>query len=91
MLTSTQTNPFPADQLAFRPYIVKTILSGSQREDHRVAAEIGRLLVPEKRSHPEGRIIELALVRLRSTAQVSGPPIVLLAGGPGVSGIDLLR
>jgi len=83
MLTSTQTNPFPADQLAFRPYIVKTILSGSQREDHRVAAE--------KRSHPEGRIIELALVRLRSTAQVPDPPIVLLADGPGVSGIDLLR
>jgi pimeloyl-ACP methyl ester carboxylesterase len=91
MLTSTQTHPFPANQLAFQPYIVKTTLAGSQREDHRVAAEIGSLLVPEKRRNPKSRIIELALVRLRSTAQVPGPPIVLLAGGPGMSGIDLVK
>jgi pimeloyl-ACP methyl ester carboxylesterase len=52
-----------------------------------VEAEQGRLEVPENRSRPGGRRIEIAFVRFRSTAAKPGPPVVYLAGGPGGSGI----
>src|SRR4051812_49221940 len=53
----------------------------------KVEAELGRLPVPQNRSKPSGRQIELAFVRFRSTTAIPGPPIVYLAGGPGGSGI----
>jgi pimeloyl-ACP methyl ester carboxylesterase len=52
-----------------------------------VDAERGRLVVPENWSNPRSRLIELAFVRFKSTAAKPGPPVVYLAGGPGVSGI----
>jgi pimeloyl-ACP methyl ester carboxylesterase len=52
-----------------------------------VEAELGRLNVPENRSKPQSRQIELAFVRFKSTAATPGPPVVYLAGGPGGSGI----
>src|SRR5579864_2655681 len=73
------------------PYIIKTDLAGPNSERHRTGAEIGRLLVPERRSNPDSRLIELAFVRIKSTAQQPGPPLLFLAGGPGLSGIDELR
>jgi pimeloyl-ACP methyl ester carboxylesterase len=91
MMNKTPTTSLQAAQVAFQPSIVKTTFSGSGREHHRLAAELGRLLVPEKRKNPKSRMIELAVARLKSTAQHPGPPIVLLAGGPGGSGIDLLK
>ena len=51
------------------------------------AAELGRLTVPADRAHPGGGAVELAFVRLPSTAGSPGSPIVFLAGGPGVPGI----
>jgi pimeloyl-ACP methyl ester carboxylesterase len=50
-------------------------------------AELGTFDVPEHRAAPSSRRIEISFVRFRSTAAVPGPPIVYLAGGPGVSGI----
>ena len=52
-----------------------------------VAAELGRFRVPEKRGSESPRTIELAFVRLASTAKHPGAPIVWLSGGPGDSGI----
>ena len=57
----------------------------------KVDAEFGRLAVPENRSKPGSRLIQLAFVRFKSTATNPGPPIVYLAGGPGSSGIGAAR
>src|SRR5258707_2715824 len=78
-------------ELLIVPSVLKTDLFGPGSEQHRVAAEFGRLVVPEKRSNPHLNSIELAFVRLRSTAHDPGPPLVFLQGGPGASGIDGLR
>ncbi len=50
-----------------------------------VEAEFGRLLVPENRSASQSNLIELAYVRLKSTAPGPWAPIIYLAGGPGGS------
>src|SRR5215471_8531517 len=52
-------------------------------------AELGKLWLPENRSSKSGRLIQLAFVRLRSTAEHPSAPIVFLAGGPGIPGIGL--
>lgn len=56
-------------------------------DKQKIAAEIGKLLVPENRRNAQSRLIELAFVRLKSTAQTPGAPIIYLEGGPGNSGI----
>jgi pimeloyl-ACP methyl ester carboxylesterase len=50
-------------------------------------AERGRFTVPEDRTDPHSRRIELGFVRFRSTNPHPGAPIVYLAGGPGGSGL----
>lgn len=50
-----------------------------------LAAERGRFSVPEDRSNPASRRIEIGFVRLRSTNPHPGAPIIYLAGGPGGS------
>jgi len=56
-----------------------------------VAAELGRVTVPEDWERRNGRQIELELVRFRATVPNPGPPIVYLAGGPGGSGTATAR
>lgn len=56
-----------------------------------VVAELGRLTVLENRSRPDGATIELAFVRLKTSARRPGPPVVWLAGGPGGSGTEDAR
>ncbi|MEP6800888.1 MAG: alpha/beta hydrolase [Acidobacteriota bacterium] len=51
-----------------------------------VPAELGRIVVPESRSGDSLQRIELAFVRIPSTARRPGSPVVWLAGGPGWSG-----
>jgi pimeloyl-ACP methyl ester carboxylesterase len=53
-----------------------------------VAAERTIVIVPENRARPGGGTIRLPAVRFRSLAARPGPPIVYLAGGPGLSGIE---
>jgi pimeloyl-ACP methyl ester carboxylesterase len=55
---------------------------------YRTPVELGRLTVPENRSNPASGLIDLAFLRIPSTATTPQPPIVYLAGGPGASGID---
>jgi pimeloyl-ACP methyl ester carboxylesterase len=71
--------------LTIEPYPLK------RNDGQRVRAELGRLRVPENRSRPGSRRIELAFLRLKSTAARPGPPIVFLAGGPGDSGIETVQ
>jgi pimeloyl-ACP methyl ester carboxylesterase len=74
-----------AGDLAFEPYTFEAA------DGRKVEAELGRLLVPENRQRPTGRLVELAFVRFKSTSPSPGPPIVYLAGGPGGSGISAAR
>lgn len=69
----------------FVPYVLAT-------DDHRqrVPAELGRLLVPENRGSDASRRIELRFVRLRGRVS-PGTPLIVLAGGPGGSGITMGR
>lgn len=56
-----------------------------------VHAELSRFAVPESRVSGSPRQIELAFVRIPSTARRPGAPIVWLAGGPGWAGTSDLE
>jgi len=71
-----------AGRLSLTPYVFQT------DDGELIEAEWGRLLVPERRSNPKGRFIELAFVRFKSTSAKPGPPVIYLAGGPGGSAVD---
>ncbi len=76
-LGATGEGPF---HLKLEPFVFEA-------EDGKVEAKRGTITVPESRSRPDGRTIDLAFVRFRSTSRKPGSPIVYLAGGPGGSGI----
>jgi pimeloyl-ACP methyl ester carboxylesterase len=56
-----------------------------------ITADSARIIVPENRSRPAGQSIQLAVVRIKSTAARPGSPIIYLAGGPGGAGIAGVR
>jgi pimeloyl-ACP methyl ester carboxylesterase len=56
-----------------------------------VEAFQGSFEVPENRADPDSRMITISYVRFPATGEVSGPPIVYLAGGPGGSGTGTAR
>ena len=56
-----------------------------------IEGELGRLMVRENREKPTSRLIEVAFVRLKSTAEKPGFPVIYLDGGPGSSAIGLAR
>lgn len=60
-------------------------------EGQTYSGELGRLVVRENRNNPKSNLIELAFVRLKSTAERPGYPVVYLDGGPGSSAINLAR
>ncbi|MGD9590164.1 MAG: alpha/beta fold hydrolase [Pyrinomonadaceae bacterium] len=74
-----------AGELKLEPYVFEN------SRNEKVDAEFGRLTVPENRSDPKSRKLELAFVRFKSTSPDPGPPIIYLAGGPGGSGIAAAR
>src|SRR4030095_10031527 len=49
----------------------------------KVEAELGHVFVPENRSNPQNKLIQLAFVRFKSTAKNPGTPTFYLGGGPG--------
>ncbi len=74
-----------AGDIKIEPYTFVTI------NGQKVEAEFGRIYVPERHAKPNGKLIELAFVRFKSTAKNPSAPIVYLAGGPGGSGIALAK
>jgi pimeloyl-ACP methyl ester carboxylesterase len=61
------------------------------RDGQKVQVERGTVMVPENRKKPDGRMIELSFVRFAALKPTGQAPIVYLAGGPGVSGVDAAR
>src|SRR5262245_43526939 len=85
MFSGSEANAQKAGDLKIEPYAFES--SSGQKVD----ADLGRLYVPENRRNPKSRLIELAFVRFKTTAEKPGPPIIYLAGGPGGSGIAAAR
>jgi pimeloyl-ACP methyl ester carboxylesterase len=85
-LVPAQTPPAELKEgdLKFEPFTIPF-------EGQNVATELGRLVVRENRSNPKTKLIELAFVRLKSTAEKPGYPVVYLDGGPGSSAINIAR
>ena len=85
-LAQAQTPPAERKDgdLKFEPFTIPF-------EGQNVAGELGRLAVRENRSSPKTNLIELAFVRLKSTAEKPGHPVVYLDGGPGSSAINIAR
>src|SRR5262245_50217164 len=85
-LAAAQTQPAEKKEgeLKFEPFTIPF-------EGQNVTAELGRLTVRENRGNPNTKLIELAFVRLKSTAEKPGYPIVYLDGGPGSSAINIAR
>lgn len=52
-------------------------------------ADYGTLIVPENRTDEHSRLIQLPVVRIRSTSANPVEPIFLLRGGPGNSNINI--
>lgn len=86
LLAQTPTNQTQRKEgeLWFEP--IKTEVGGQVFE-----GEFGHLIVKENRNSPKSNLIELAFIRLKSTAEKSGYPVVYLDGGPGSSAIGLAR
>ncbi len=73
-----------AGDLKFEPFTLKV-------DNQTVECELGHLLVRENRKNPQSKLIELAFLRLKSTAEKPGFPVVYLDGGPGSSAINIAR
>ena len=56
-----------------------------------ISAQVGHIRVPENRRKPGSRTIEVAFIRVKFPGEHPGTPSVLLAGGPGASGVDLVE
>ncbi len=89
LVATAETHPQDTGQrkpgtLVFEPYKLKF-------ENQEIDAELGRLTVKENRANPKSNHIELAFVRLKSTAQKPGYPVIYLDGGPGSSAINVAQ
>ena len=65
-------------------FVPAEITTGSGRK---MTKNLAKLKVPENRTNPASRMIELAVVKLDSKSANPAPPVVYLAGGPGGSSI----
>src|SRR6185503_7544460 len=85
-LVPAQTPPTELKEgdLKFEPFTIPF-------EGQNVACELGRLVVRENSSKPKSNLIELAFVRLKSTAEKPGFPVVYFDGGPGSPAINIAR
>ena len=75
------------------PTLVDTRIEQLQtRDGSGIEVEYGFLVVPENRLDPKSRDIRLAYIRTRSgNAPAGASPLVMIAGGPGGSSIDLVE
>jgi pimeloyl-ACP methyl ester carboxylesterase len=54
-------------------------------------SDCGFVTVPENRAADTGKTIQLAVVRIRSSAETPGAPVILGTGGPGDDGLGRLK
>src|SRR5687768_5385044 len=85
LCAAVQAQQPAAGTLVVEPYSFRTY------DGNDIPAELGKLWVRENRNGPSNRLTQLAFVRLESTAERPGSPIVFLAGGPGAPGIGMGR
>lgn len=76
-VAAQQVNQKKAGDLTIEPHTFKT------EDNQKTAAELGRLSVPENRSNPQSKLVELVFVRFKSTARNPASPIVYVSGGSG--------
>ena len=74
-----------AGELSLEPYTFRTF-DGSAH-----AAELGKLWVRENRGSSSDRLIEIAFIRIKSSAQKPRSPVVFLPGGPGIPATGMGR
>src|SRR5688572_29854598 len=74
-----------AGQVVIEPYSFRTF------DGNGIPEELGKSWVRENRNGSSNRLLQLAYVRLKRTAERRGSPIVFLAGGPGAPGIGMGR
>lgn len=78
--------PAPAAEAATTaPAECATVLPGAVLPDRAVC---GLLTVPENRSNPATRTIDLPYAVLPASAAATGTPLVTMSGGPGASDLD---
>lgn len=89
---------FPLASAFFAPAPQDALPQAGKREertfragDVTYRADVGRVRVAEDRDASNTRAIELAVARLRSSAEEPGAPIVFLAGGPGEGATSLVE
>lgn len=80
----TTATPRKLGDLWFEPF--KFAIQGNT-----VEGELGRLIVKENRTKADSKTVELAFVRLKSTAAKPGYPVIYLDGGPGSSAIGIAQ
>lgn len=57
-------------------------------DDHTYTSHSGVVIVPENRSNPDSRLIEIPFVQIHATGDTVAEPIFYLDGGPGNSNIN---
>lgn len=83
--TLVGANQHKSGDVDLEPYLFEA------QNGQKVEAELGHLFVPENRSNPQSKLIQLAFVRFKSTAKNPGTPTFYLVGGPGGSAISQAR
>ncbi|HTH36606.1 MAG TPA: alpha/beta fold hydrolase [Pyrinomonadaceae bacterium] len=84
LLAQNTPAPRKLGELWFEPF--KFNIQGTSYD-----GELGRLVVKENRAKQDSKTVELAFVRLKSTAAKPGYPVIYLDGGPGSSAIGLAQ
>lgn len=84
-VTSASGQIHEAGEVALNP-IAYVVIDGM-----RFQPEYGTLWVPENRTKPDSKLIELAFLRLLSRSENVGPPLIYLAGGPGSPATPMVR
>ena len=78
------------DNAGYEPTVREVTIEPAVFEDHeggRVEGERGVMRVPEVRGDPDSQMIDIAFLRIKTTAEQPAPPVVLLHGGPSETGI----
>ncbi|MGE3180306.1 MAG: alpha/beta fold hydrolase [Phycisphaerae bacterium] len=60
------------------------------RDGSTIEYDFGRIEVPENRTKPDSRTISIAFARIHSPLESHGPPVFMIAGGPGGASVEMV-